>query len=127
MKKKLIIAGVALVVIVGLIVLFKVLSKNDTLISNTRVVEGVRFSDAKLTSEDGKYTFYVVVTTSKEKTLKVEGFDATILDREGNKLETLSGYIGDIDNKSKKEITIGCNEDLSKAYEIIYSVSYSVD
>ena len=127
MKKKLIIAGVALVVIVGLIVLFKVLSKNDTLISNTRVVEGVRFSNAKLTSEDGKYTFYVVVTTSKEKTLKVEGFDATILDREGNKLETLSGYIGDIDNKSKKEITIGCNEDLSKAYEIIYSVSYSVD
>lgn len=127
MKKKLIIAGVALVVIIGLIVLFKVLSKNDTLIGNTRVVEGIRFSGAKLTEEDGKYTFYVVVTTSKDKVLNVEDFDATVLDKEGNKLETLSGYIGDIDNKSKKEITIGCNEDLSKAYEIVYTVRFNND
>ena len=127
MKKKLIIAGVALVIIIGLIVLFKVLSKNDTLIGNTRVVEGIKFSNAKITEEDGFYTFYVTVTTSKEKTLTVEDFDATILDREGNKIETISGYIGDIDNKSKKELTIGCNEDLSKAYEIVYTVRINND
>ena len=74
-----------------------------------------------------KYTFYVKITTSKDKTLNVEDFDATILDKDGNKIETLSGYIGDIDNKSKKEITIICNEDLSKAYEIVYTVRINND
>lgn len=127
MKKKLIIAGVALVIIIGVVILFKVLGKNDTLISNTRVVEGIKFSNAKITKENEKYTFYVVVTTSKEKVLNVEDFDATVLDKDGNKLETLSGYIGDIDNKTKKEITIDCNEDLSKAYEIVYTVRINND
>jgi hypothetical protein len=127
MKKKLIIAGIIVLVIVGIIVLFKVLNKDTNLIGKTKIVEGVRFSDAKITGEDGKYTFYVKITTSKDKTLNVEDFDATILDKDGNKIETLSGYIGDIDSKSKKEITIICNEDLSKAYEIVYTVRINND
>ena len=122
MKKKLIIVGVILLVIIGLVVLFKVFGKKNNLIGDTKVVEGVKFSDAKLTEEDGRYTFYVVVTTSKDKVLNVKDFDATVLDKEGNKLETLSGYIGSIDKNSKKEITIICNEDLSEAYEIVYTV-----
>ena len=127
MKKKIIIGAIILLVIVGIIVLVNVLNKSDNLICQTKIVEGVKFSDAKITGENGKYTFYVKITTSKDKTLNVEDFDATILDKDGNKIETLSGYIGDIDNKSKKEITIICNEDLSKAYEIVYTVRINND
>ncbi len=127
MKKKIIIGAIIILVIVGIIVLVNVLNKSDNLIGQTKIVEGVKFSDAKITGENGKYTFYVKITTSKDKTLNVEDFDATILDKDGNKIETLSGYIGDIDNKSKKEITIICNEDLSKAYEIVYTVRINND
>ena len=57
----------------------------------------------------------------------VEEFDATIYDKKGERIETLTGYIGDIDKNSKKEITIEANEDLSKAYEINYTVRFNND
>mgnify|MGYP006936005052 CR=1 FL=1 len=59
--------------------------------------------------------------------LRVEDVDAIIYDKKGNVLETLTGYLGDIDNKSKKEITIESNEDLSKAYEINYTLRINND
>lgn len=125
MKKKLIIAGIIIAVIVGLIVLYNV-TRDKTLISKTKIIQGIKFADAKITETNGKYTFYVTITTEKSL-LEVEDFDATIYDKEGNRLETLTGYIGNIDKNSKKEITIESNEDLSKAYEINYTLRINND
>ena len=50
-----------------------------------------------------------------------------IYDKKGERLATLSGYIGDISSNSKKEITIETDEDLSKAYEINYTIRFNND
>lgn len=126
MKKKVIIIGVILLIIIGLVVLYKV-TRNDTLISKTKIINGIKFSNANIEEKNGKYVFTVTVTTSSKSTLQVEDFDAVIYDKKGNKLDALTGYIGDISSNSKKEITIESNEDLSKAYEINYTLRINND
>ena len=124
-KKTWIFIGVVVAFIVGIIVLFNV-TKSDNLIGKTKIVNGIKFSNAKITKLSDKYVFYVTVTTSKDK-VNITDFDATILDKKGNRIETLTGFVGDIDNNSKKEITIESNEDLSKAYEINYTIRINND
>jgi len=126
MKKKVIIIGVILLIIIGLVVLYKV-TRNDTLISKTKIINGIKFSNANIEEKNGKYVFTVTVTTSNKSTLQVEDFDAVIYDKKANKLDALTGYIGDISSNSKKEITIESNEDLSKAYEINYTLRINND
>ena len=122
MKKKILLIGVAVLIIIGIILLIKINSE-DNLIGKTKVINEVKFSNAKITSKNDKYSLYVLITTNSKDTVKVEDFDATIYDKKGNRIETLTGYIGDIDSNSKKEITIESNVDLSKAYEINYTLS----
>ena len=117
-------AIVAFILIIAFIYNF---TKTDSLIGKTKEVQGIKFSDAKIEETDEKYTFYVKVTTSSKSALKVEDFDATIYDKKGNRLETLTGYIGNIDSKTTKEISIEANEDLSKAYEINYTIRINND
>ena len=116
-KKTWIFIGAILFFIISIILIYN-LTKSDDLISKTKTVEGIKFSNAKILNDDGNYILYVTVTTSSKSTLKVEEFEANIYDKKGKRLETLTGYIGNIDKNSKKEITIESNEDLSKAYEI---------
>ena len=125
-KKTWILIGAILFFIISIILIYT-FTKTDNLISKTKEVEGIKFSKAKIIEEDGNYIFYVVVTTTSKNSLKVKDFDATIYDKKGNRLETVTGYIGDIDSKSKKEITIECNENLSKAYEINYTIRFNND
>ncbi len=125
-KKTWIFIGVVLVFIIGIIVLINVLNKPKDLINKTKVVSDIKFSDAKIDKLSDKYIFYVTVTTEKES-VKVKDFDAVIYDKNGERIGTLTGYIGDIDNKSKKEITIESTEDLSKAYEINYTIRINND
>ena len=124
-KKTWIFLGVIVLFIVGIIVIYN-LTKTDDLIGKEKTVQGIKFSNAKLTKLSDKYIFNVTVTTSKEA-VKVIDFDATVYDKEGNRLETLTGYIGDIDNLSRKDITIECKEDLSEAYEINYTIRINND
>jgi hypothetical protein len=124
-KKTWIFIGVVVAFIVGIIILFN-FTKSDNLIGKTKIVNGIKFSNAKITKLSDKYVFYVTVTTSKDK-VNITDFDATILDKKGNRIETLTGFVGDIDNNSKKEITIESNEDLSKAYEINYTIRINND
>ena len=124
-KKTWIFLGVIVLFIVGIIVIYN-LTKTDDLIRKEKTVQGIKFSNAKLTKLSDKYIFNVTVTTSKEA-VKVIDFDATVYDKEGNRLETLTGYIGDIDNLSRKDITIECKEDLSEAYEINYTIRINND
>jgi hypothetical protein len=124
-KKTWIFLGVIVLFIVGIIVIYNV-TKTKDLISKEKTVQGIKFSNAKLTKLSDKYIFNVTVTTSKEA-VKVIDFDATVYDKKGNRLETLTGYIGDIDNLSRKDITIECKEDLSEAYEINYTIRINND
>ena len=86
MKKKLIIIGIVIVIIVGLIVLYNA-TRNNTLIDKVKIIDGIKFSKAKIVNDDGRYIFYVTVTTTSSNVLKVAEFDATIYDKKGNRLE----------------------------------------
>ena len=125
-KKTWLFIGAILFFIISIILIYN-LTKSDDLISKTKTVEGIKFSNAKIINDDGNYILYVTVTTSSKSTLKVEEFEANIYDKKGKRLETLTGYIGNIDKNSKKEITIESNEDLSKAYEINYTIRINND
>ena len=125
-KKTWIFIGVIVAFVALLVIIYNVTKSND-LISKVKVVEGIKFSKAKIDKVNDKYLFYVTVTTSKSDSVNVQEFDATIYDKKGERIETLTGYIGDIDKNSKKEITIEANEDLSKAYEINYTVRFNND
>ena len=126
MKKKYIIGGILLVIIIAIIIVFNIF-KDDNLISKTKTINGIKFSDAKITKLNDMYIFKVTVTTTSKNNINVEDFDATIYDKKGNRLETLTGYVGDIDSNSKKEITIESKEDLSDAYEINYTLRINND
>lgn len=125
-KKTWIFIGVIVAFVALLVIIYNV-TKSDDLISKVKVVEGIKFSKAKIDKVNDKYLFYVTITTSKSDSVNVQEFDATIYDKKGERIETLTGYIGDIDKNSKKEITIEANEDLSKAYEINYTVRFNND
>lgn len=126
MKKKLIIGGIFVAIVIAIIVIINIF-KDDSLISKTKIINGVKFSDAKIIKNNDTYLFSVTVTTTSKNNIKVEDFDATVYDKKGNRLETLTGYIGDIDSNSKKEITIESKEDLSSAYEINYTLRINND
>lgn len=126
MKKKLIIGGILVAIVIAIIVIINIF-KDDSLISKTKIINGVKFSDAKIIKNNDTYLFSVTVTTTSKNNIKVEDFDATVYDKKGNRLETLTGYIGDIDSNSKKEITIESKEDLSSAYEINYTLRINND
>ena len=125
-KKIIILVAVIIAFLVGSMIIYN-LTKEDSLVGKTKIVSGIKFSNAKIVESTDKYVFYVTVTTSSDNTLKVEDFDATIYDKKGNRIETLTGYLGNIDKNSKKEITIESNEDLSKAYEINYTLRINND
>lgn len=124
-KKTWIFLGVIVALVLAFIVIYNV-TKSDDLIGKTKVIEGIEFSNAKITKLSDKYVFYVTITTNKSE-IKVEDFDATFYDKKGNRIETLTGYIGNIDNKSKKEITIESTENLSNAYEVNYTIRINND
>lgn len=124
-KKTWIFLGIIVFLIVGLIIIFNV-TKSDNLIGKTKVVEGIKFSNARIDKLSDKYVFYVTITTSKSE-VNIEDFDATFYDKKGNRIETLTGYVGNIDNNSKKEVTIESIEDLSNAYEINYTIRVNND
>lgn len=126
MKKRLIIGGILVAIVIAIIVIINIF-KDDSLISKTKIINGVKFSDAKIIKNNDTYLFSVTVTTTSKNNIKVEDFDATVYDKKGNRLETLTGYIGDIDSNSKKEITIESKEDLSSAYEINYTLRINND
>ena len=125
-KKTWIFLGIIAAFVAILVIVYNA-TKTEDLISKVKVVEGIKFSKTKITKLNGRYLFYVTVTTSKKETLKVQEFEATIYDKKGDRIETLTGYIGDISSNSKKEITIEANEDLSKAYEVNYTVRFNND
>ena len=62
-KKTWIFLGVIVLFIVGIIVIYNV-TKTKDLISKEKTVQGIKFSNAKLTKLSDKYIFNVTVTTS---------------------------------------------------------------
>ena len=117
-----------IIIIVTLIVLSLVVFfafnyvKSKNLISKEKVINNIVFKKAKITKKAGKYNFSVTIKCKGKENAVIESFDAIILDKKGNKIDVLSGYVGGINKGEIKIIEIKSDKDLSNAYEINYTV-----
>lgn len=123
MKKKIIIlATLIIVILIGAVFIYKISLKTNNKIDKVMTINDVKFSKAKIEKKNNKYFFTVQLDYAGENATKAESFDANLLDKSGNSIEVLSGYIGGIEQTSVKSITIESQADLSKAYSITYTV-----
>ena len=95
-------------------------NKKDIVINSKQSLEGINFSDVSIKKKDGNYIFNV--SLSSDKSVHVESFDVEILDKKGNSLDTLSGFVGDINEGEIKEVEITSTKNLSKAYQVSYTI-----
>lgn len=121
MKKK-IIYIIIILLIIGLCIYgaLNLFNKKNIVLNSKEVVDGINFGDVSIVKKDGKYIFKV--SLSSDTSIHAESFDVEILDKKGNTLDTLSGFIGDINNGEMKEVEIESTKNLSKAYQVSYTV-----
>ena len=121
MKKK-IIYIIIILLIIGLCIYgaLNLFNKKDIVINSKQSLEGINFSDVSIKKKDGNYIFNV--SLSSDKSVHVESFDVEILDKKGNSLDTLSGFVGDINEGEIKEVEITSTKNLSKAYQVSYTI-----
>lgn len=121
MKKK-IIYIIIIIIIIGLCIYgaLNLFNKKNIVLNSKEVVDGINFGDVSIVKKDGKYIFKV--SLSSDTSIHAESFDVEILDKKGNTLDTLSGFIGDINNGEMKEVEIVSTKNLSKAYQVSYTV-----
>lgn len=121
MKKK-IIYIIIILLIIGLCIYgaLNLFNKKDIVINSKQSLEGINFSDVSIKKKDGNYIFNV--SLSSDKNVHVESFDVEILDKKGNSLDTLSGFVGDINEGEIKEVEITSTKNLSKAYQVSYTI-----
>lgn len=123
MKKRIfIIATIIIVILLGTFIIYKISTNSNNKINRVMTINDVKFSKAKIEKKNNKYFFSVQLDYAGENAIKAKSFDAKILDKFGNSIETLSGYIGGIEKTSVKRISIESQTDLSKAYSITYTV-----
>ena len=123
MKKRIFITVMfVIVILISAIVIYKISSNSNNKLNRVMTINDVKFSKAKIEKKNNKYFFTVQLDYAGENAIKAQSFDANILDKSGNTIEVLSGYIGGIEQTSVKNISIESQADLSKAYSITYTV-----
>lgn len=95
---------------------------NDGIIKEQQV-EMFQFKNTSLIYEDGTTTLETSVTNTSNNEEYLKEFNIQILNRNGNEIITLVGFIGDnIKPGETKIISSYCGEDLSNGVSIIYTI-----
>lgn len=103
---------------------------NDNIKANTN--EGVvkdqtldvfEFKNTSLIYEDGTTTLETSVTNTSDKDETLQEFEIKVLDKDGNEMIILTGFIGDTLKAGETRIIDSyCQDDLTNATEIVYSI-----
>lgn len=95
---------------------------NDGIIKEQQV-EVFQFKNTSLIYENGMTSLETSVTNTSNKEEYLKEFNIQILNRNGNEIITLIGFIGDnIKPGETKIINSYCGEDLSTGTNIIYTI-----
>lgn len=133
-KTVVILAAIGIVVIiVGTIICGVVMNDNEkdskkkeesiTANTNKKIIEeetyeGLKFSNISLLKDKGQYTMTVDVSNPTKETSNVIQVDIPLTDKDGNKVVTLLGYIGeDLKPNETRTITASTGADLSKVVD----------
>ena len=124
-KKKLIIQGSIIVLIIALgvvIINFAVshANPNSADFLKDQRVDGLLFTRTKY--ETNK--LIVIVKNESDEVYNLKTIDVTFKDNSGNEITTVNGYIGDkIEANGKKQLVVQTDIDLSNANTITYTVN----
>ena len=97
---------------------------NEGVIKDQKV-DVFELKKTSLVYENGRTTLETTVTNTSDKVEYLKEFKIKILDKDGNEIKTLTGFIGGkIEAGESKVIHSYCKEDLSNAASIEYKVLY---
>ncbi len=86
-------------------------------------LENFLFENTSLVYEDGTSTLQTTVTNTSNQTTYLSEFKIYVKDKDGNVVETLTGFIGDkLKAGEKRTISSSSGQDLTNATSISYEV-----
>ena len=87
-------------------------------IRETRVVEGLEISEIEITERDNLTQLLAVVTNPTDETLGNFAISIRVLDREGNEIITIGGFIGEVEPGGTTQLNASATFDYVNAYNI---------
>ena len=88
-----------------------------------REVDGLKLTNASLTTVDGKSTLITLVENNTGSDYNLEYFDIYLKDENDNVVETLLGYVGStIKNGEQKRIKSSTDKDISSVVKVEYEI-----
>lgn len=95
---------------------------NENVIKDAKL-KGLDLTNISLTyAKDVGSTFSVTLVNNTNEIIKLESFNITFKDENGNTIAVLAAYVGgNVDPKQKNSIKVTAKEDISKAVDVEYS------
>ena len=123
-KKKIIITGILLVVVIAVVayILKPTVSTIDSTILKNQTVDGLSFEEANMTFNDGITTFTVNVSNDNKETYSLKYVEIKFTDPSDD-VVTLIGYVGEsLLSDETRAITASIDKDITSAKKLEYSI-----
>lgn len=93
-------------------------------ITDDQEVNGLKMTDTSLIIEKGISTFQTLVTNNSGDVYKLKSIDIVFKNKDGNTIQTLSGYIGDsLEKDGTQTLNVVTDRDLTSATKIEYKIN----
>lgn len=89
----------------------------STRLRRTKTVDGLKFENIQLTTKQGQSVLLADVENNTGKDIDVMLLDIILLDKNGNKLATIGGIIGDLKEGEKQQLNSSVVSDYANAYD----------
>lgn len=120
MKKYMKLILIILLFAIFLVLIFKIANKENNLLSKTKNINGIKFSNFKIVNINDSNEVYLTLNSNENTT--IDKIDIIISDKKGNVISILSKDIGELKKNKNKNIIIKTNDKLKKAYSVNYTV-----
>ena len=120
MKKYMKLILIILLFAIFLVLIFKIANKENNLLSETKNINGIKFSNFKIVNINDSNEVYLTLNSNENTT--IDKIDIIISDKKGNVISILSKDIGELKKNKNKNIIIKTNDKLKKAYSVNYTV-----
>ena len=95
---------------------------NEEVVKN-QTVDVFEFKNTSLIYENGETTLETSITNTSSEDQNLQEFAIQVLDKDGNEMITLTGFIGDtLKAGETRVIDSYCRDDLTNATKIVYSI-----
>lgn len=89
----------------------------STRLRRTKTIDGLKFENIQLTTKQGQSVLLADVENDTGKDIDVMLLDIILLDKNGNKLATIGGIIGELKEGEKQQLNSSVASDYANAYD----------